>query len=149
MIEVSAASSKVVLTKLELVPPTPENKGTWVPSGAIRTAERSESSLKAALSWTGDVGDLNVPSKLGRSRSRSERRAGRGGGGDRLEGAVRREVLRTGRSGPTGPMIWSTWPGVTVATCMGRSNVTLSELTVPSRTRLSLPVPLGTEVDTT
>ncbi len=46
-------------------------------------------------------------------------------------------------------MIWSTWPGVNVLVCMGRSNVTLSELFVPFRTRLSLPVPLGTEVDVT
>ena len=29
---------------------------------------------------------------------------------------------------PVGPMIWSTWLGVKVLTCMGRSNVTLSVL---------------------
>ena len=43
VIEFSAASSKTVLTKFEPVPPTSENKGTWVPSGAIRTAVRPES----------------------------------------------------------------------------------------------------------
>ena len=36
-----------------------------------------------------------------------------------------------------------------VLTCIGRSNVTFNELLVPLTTRLSLPVPLGTEVDTT
>ena len=41
VIGISAASSKIVLTKFAPVPPTPENKGTCVPSGAIRTAERS------------------------------------------------------------------------------------------------------------
>ena len=40
---------------------------------------------------------------------------------------------------PVGPMIWSTWLGVKVLTCMGRSNVTLSVLVVPSVIRLSLP----------
>ena len=51
--------------------------------------------------------------------------------------------------GPTGPMIDSTLPPVKVLVWMGRSNVTLSELFVPFNTSLSLPVPLGTEVDTT
>ena len=37
---------------------------------------------------------------------------------------------------PVGPMIWTTWPGVKVLTCIGRSNVTLSVLVVPSVTRL-------------
>ena len=47
-------------------------------------------------------------------------------------------------------MIWSTWPGVNVLACMGRSNVTLSELVVPSVTRLpSAALPPGTEVPRT
>ena len=40
-------------------------------------------------------------------------------------------------------MIWSTWPGVKVLTCMGRSNVTLSVLVVPLMIRLSLPRAAG------
>ena len=48
---------------------------------------------------------------------------------------------------PVGPMIWSTWLGVKVLTCMGRSNVTLSVLVVPSVIRLpSALSPPGTEV---
>ena len=39
---------------------------------------------------------------------------------------------------PVGPMIWSTWLGVKVLACMGRSNVTLSVLVVPSVIRLPL-----------
>ena len=47
---------------------------------------------------------------------------------------------------PAGPMIGSTWLGVKVLTCMGRSNVTLSVLVVPLVIRLLLPLPPGTEV---
>ena len=62
VIEFSAVSSKTVLMKFEPVPPTPENKGTWVPSGAIRTAVRPESVENAALSSTVIWPTLNVPS---------------------------------------------------------------------------------------
>ena len=62
VIEVSAESSKTVLMKFEPVPPTPENKVTWVPSGAIRTAVRSESGENAALSSTVMWAIVNVPS---------------------------------------------------------------------------------------
>ena len=62
VIEFSAVSSKTVLMKFEPVPPTPENKGTCVPSGAIRTAVRSESGENAAVSSTVIWAILNVPS---------------------------------------------------------------------------------------
>ena len=65
VIEVAAESSKTVLMKFEPVPPTPENRGICVPSGAIRTAVRAESVGNAALSWTVSLATLNVPLKLG------------------------------------------------------------------------------------
>ena len=74
MIEFSAVSSKTVLTKFEPVPPTPENSGTCVPSGAIRTAVRSESGGNAALSETVMSAILNVPPKLGTVSVESGRR---------------------------------------------------------------------------
>src|SRR5579883_1546049 len=53
VIEFSAASSRVVLTKLApLVPPTLENKGTCVPSGAISTALSDASDENARLRLT-------------------------------------------------------------------------------------------------
>ena len=49
--------------------------------------------------------------------------------------------------GPAGPMICSTSLGVKVLACIGRSNVTLSVLVVPSVIRLPLALsPFGTEV---
>ena len=72
VIEFSAVSSKTVLTKFEPVPPTPENKGTWVPSGAIRTAVRSESGENAALSSTRDLGNRER-AVVARDRSTSSR----------------------------------------------------------------------------
>ena len=65
VIEFSAESSKTVFSKLEPVPPTPENKVTVVPSGAIRIAVRPESGANAAFSSTVISATLNVPSKLG------------------------------------------------------------------------------------
>ena len=61
VIEFSAESSKTVLTKFEPLPPTPENKVTCVPSGAIRTAVRPESGENAALSSTVILAIWNVP----------------------------------------------------------------------------------------
>jgi hypothetical protein len=50
VIEFSAVSSKTVLMKFEPLAPTPENKMTWVPFGAIRTPVSFESVGNAALS---------------------------------------------------------------------------------------------------
>src|SRR3954454_18427668 len=61
----SAVSPKTVLTKLEPLPPTPEKRGTCVPSGAISVALRAESTGNAALSWTVSLATWKVPLKLG------------------------------------------------------------------------------------
>ena len=75
VIEVSPASSKTVLMKFAPVPPTPENKGTCIPFGAIRTAVRSESDENAAVSETVMSAILKVPSKLGMVNVESRRAA--------------------------------------------------------------------------
>src|SRR5262249_22283876 len=110
----SAESSRTVLTKLAPVPPTPENRGTWVPSGAIGTAARAESVLIAPLNATVILAILKVLFELGT-----------------VSGTVStpgQEVVAAGIVWPTavelrgcgpliepsGPMIPSTWPAVNV-----------------------------------
>ena len=133
-----------MLTKFAPVPPTPENKGTWVPSGAIRTAVRSESGENAAVSETVMSAIVNVPSKLGTVNvelESSSRRLDRSGRSGRLTGSTAGPAIE-----PAGPMIDGRQPGEgtgcrrlagrAVLTCIGRSNVTLSVLVVPSVIRL-------------
>ena len=98
--------------KFEPLPPTPENKVTWVPSGAIRTAVRSESGENAAVSVDGDVGDREraVVARDGHRRAWSCR------GLVELvaAGMIVPVLLVDGKYcgpeiEPAGPMIWSTW----------------------------------------
>ena len=49
---------------------------------------------------------------------------------------------------PVGPMIDSTWLGVKLLTCIGRSKVTLNWLVVSSVSRLAVPVETCPEVPT-
>ena len=145
-IGVRAESSKIVFTKFEPVPPTPENKVIFVPSGAIKVAARAESVGKAALSWTVSLATLNVPPKLG---TVSVELSVPGTVAEVAAGIVWPRLSDAKNCGPetepVGPMIWSTWPGVNVLTCMGRSNVTLNELLVPLTIRLSVPLEFGAE----
>ena len=94
----------MVLMKFEPVPPTPENKGTCVPSGAIRTAVRAESVGKAALSWTVILATLNVPLKLGMvSVELSVPGPVAGRGGDRLAECCPTGSTADRRSSRSGP----------------------------------------------
>ena len=140
--------SKMVLVKLEPVPPTPENKRIWVPSGAIKTALSAESVGKATLSWTVTLATWNVSLKLGTVKVASRALgAGQRRGGNRL-GDAGRIVLRAGdqadRAHDPKHVV-----GGEGADRMGRSKVTLIALLVPLRTRLSKPEPPDTEVLTT
>src|SRR4051812_20450545 len=65
---VAAESSRTVLMKLAPEPPKPENRGTWVPSGAISTAVSAESVWNAMLSWRVTLATLNVLLELGTVR---------------------------------------------------------------------------------
>ena len=97
MIELAAESSKTVLMKFEPLPPTPENKVTWVPFGAIKTPVSCESGENAALSETRDVSGLERAAEAWDGQCRVEHAGvivcrGR----DYLAGAAgRRKVLRT------------------------------------------------------
>ena len=149
VIEFSAESSKTVLTKFEPVPPTPENKVTCVPSGAIRTAGEIRIRRERGGELDGDVGDLEraVVARNGQRRGECAGAGRARRGGDDLAGAVVDGKYCGPEIEPVGPMIWSTWLGVKVLACIGRSNVTFSVLVVPSVIRLPLALsPPGTEV---
>src|SRR5262249_49328683 len=121
-------------------PPTPENRVTRVPSGAISTAESAESVWNAMLSPTVTLATLNVLFELGmvrgtvRTPGPEELAAG-------IAWAMASEAKGSGPvMGPTGRMIESTWSGVNVLTCIGRSNVTWNRLVLSFISRLSAPV---------
>ena len=104
MIEFSAASSKMVLTKFAPVPPTFANNGTCVPSGAIKTALRPESFGNATLSSTRDIGNLERAVEAGDGQRRVVHVLGRSRSPRGLSGrAVRWEILRVRRSSRSGP----------------------------------------------
>ena len=94
-----------------------------------------------ALSWTVILATLNVPLKLGMVSVESSVP-----GPVEFAAGIVWPMLSDGKNcgpeiEPVGPMICSTWPGVNVLACMGRSNVTLNVLVVPLVIRLSVPVP--------
>ena len=102
---------------------------------------RPESVENAALSWTVILAIVNVPLKLGTvSVELSVPGPVASRGGDDLADAVRREVLRAGDRAGRAHDLEHLARGEACSTCMGRSNVTLSVLVVPSVIRLPLRV---------
>ena len=151
LIAVGAESSKTVLMKFWPVPPpTPENSGIIVPSGATRTAVSAESEVDAMLNSTVILAIWSVPPELIVSVELS------------VPGVVVEVAagictpwsveakLCGAMIEPSGPMIERTWPalnepGVGVApdaavlTRIGRSKVTWNWLEVSFSSRLLLP----------
>src|SRR5262249_8933137 len=144
----TAPSSKVVLMKFAPEPPTAENNGTCVPSGAINTALSPESVGKAMLSVTVILAMVKVPLKLGMVKG-AERTPGPvvAAAGIDWPKAVGLKVCGP-VTGPTGPMIERTWPGVNVLTWTGRSKVTVYRLVVSLSSKRSLLVESCPEVPT-
>ena len=127
MIDVSAASSKTALARTAA--PRVEKSGTCVPSGAIRTPVSPEPDEDAMLSETVRFWMSSVPPELTVTVELSvPGPAGVAAGIDWLTADGRK--LCGAVIEPVGPMIASTWPGVKVLTCIGRSKVTWYVLVV-------------------
>ena len=133
---------------LALAPPTAENSGIVSPFGATRTAVRPESCERRDAERDGDVGDLKCVVRID-----GQRRVERAGTPDVVAAGIVWSIevepkVCGPRIEPVGPMIDSTWLGVKLLTCTGRSKVTSNWLVESSVSRLPVPVETAPEVPT-